>query len=141
MTEVPRTSASSASERGLGDRRCSLFRDDRGRGGSVARECGTADPGLAGSTGSGSGQPRQSRTPDARWCIAALAAKGPELARSVDEQIEVIEQLRAEVDRSYSEAVRTVQVQTADGTLLREVLRAGTSSSALESSSERSSRR
>jgi hypothetical protein len=51
--------------------------------------------------------------------IAALAAKGPELARSVDEQIEVIEQLRAEVDRSYSEAVRTVQVQTADGTLLR----------------------
>jgi hypothetical protein len=51
--------------------------------------------------------------------IAALAAKGPQLARSVDEQIEVIEQLRAEVDRSYFEAVRTVQVQTADGTLLR----------------------
>jgi hypothetical protein len=51
--------------------------------------------------------------------IAALAAKAPELARSVDEQLEVIEQLRAEVDRSYSEAVRTVQVQTADGTLLR----------------------
>jgi hypothetical protein len=51
--------------------------------------------------------------------IAALAAKAPALARSVDEQLEVIEQLRAEVDRSYSEAVRTVQVQTADGTLLR----------------------
>src|SRR5215218_2052269 len=51
--------------------------------------------------------------------IAALAAKAPELARSVDEQLEVIEQLRAEVDRSYSEAIRTVQVQTADGTLLR----------------------
>ena len=51
--------------------------------------------------------------------IAALAAKGPELARSVDEQLEVIEQLRAEVDHSYAEAVRTVQVQTADGTLLR----------------------
>jgi hypothetical protein len=51
--------------------------------------------------------------------IAALAAKAPALARSVDEQVEVIEQLRAEVDRSYSEAVRTVQVQTADGTLLR----------------------
>jgi Dynamin family len=51
--------------------------------------------------------------------IAALAAKAPELARSVDEQLEVIERLRAEVDRSYSEAVRTVQVQTADGTLLR----------------------
>jgi hypothetical protein len=51
--------------------------------------------------------------------IAALAAKAPELAQSVDEQLEVIEQLRAEVDRSYAEAVRTVQVQTADGTLLR----------------------
>ena len=92
--------------------------------------------------GSGSGQPRQVVHQTLDGAIAALAAKGPELARSVDEQIEVIEQLRAEVDRSYSEAVRTVQVQTADGTLLRgEVLRAGTSSSALESFSERSSRR
>jgi hypothetical protein len=51
--------------------------------------------------------------------IAALVAKAPTLARSVDEQLEVIEQLRAEVDRSYAEAARTVQVQTADGTLLR----------------------
>src|SRR5215216_4241245 len=51
--------------------------------------------------------------------IAALAAKTPELALAVDEQLQVIEQLRAEVDRSYAEAVRTVQVQTADGTLLR----------------------
>ena len=51
--------------------------------------------------------------------IAALAAKAPALADSIDEQLEVIEQLRAEVDRSYSEAVRTVGVQTADGTLLR----------------------
>jgi hypothetical protein len=51
--------------------------------------------------------------------IAALAAKAPALARSVDGQLEVIEQLRAEVDHSYAEAVRTVQVQTADGTLLR----------------------
>jgi hypothetical protein len=51
--------------------------------------------------------------------IAALSAKTPELARSVDEQLEVIEQLRAEVDRSYAEAVRTVSVQTTDGTLLR----------------------
>ncbi|HZL75004.1 MAG TPA: dynamin family protein [Propionibacteriaceae bacterium] len=51
--------------------------------------------------------------------IAALAAKMPELARSVDEQLEVIEQLRAEVDQSYAEAVRTVSVQTTDGTLLR----------------------
>jgi hypothetical protein len=51
--------------------------------------------------------------------IAALAAKAPALAESIDEQLEVIEQLRAEADRSYSEAVRTVGVQTADGTLLR----------------------
>ena len=51
--------------------------------------------------------------------IGALAAKAPALADSIDEQLEVIEQLRDEVDRSYSEAVRTVGVQTADGTLLR----------------------
>ena len=51
--------------------------------------------------------------------IAALAAKTPALAGSIDEQLEVIEQLRAEADRSYTEAVRTVGVQTADGTLLR----------------------
>ncbi len=51
--------------------------------------------------------------------IAALAAKAPALARSIDEQLEAIEQLRAEADRSYAEAVRMVQVQTADGTLLR----------------------
>jgi energy-coupling factor transporter ATP-binding protein EcfA2 len=51
--------------------------------------------------------------------IGALAAKAPNLARAVEEQLEVIEQLRAEADHSYAEAVRTVQVQTADGTLLR----------------------
>jgi hypothetical protein len=34
--------------------------------------------------------------------IGALAAKAPALADSIDEQLEVIEQLRAEVDRSYS---------------------------------------
>src|SRR5829696_7090184 len=51
--------------------------------------------------------------------IAALAAKTPQLALSVNEQLDAIEQLRAEVDHSYAEAVRTVQVQTADGTLLR----------------------
>jgi hypothetical protein len=51
--------------------------------------------------------------------MGAVAAKAPALADSIDEQLEVIEQLRAEVDRSYSEAVRTVAVQTADGTLLR----------------------
>ena len=51
--------------------------------------------------------------------IGALAAKAPALASAIDEQLEVIEQLRAEADHSYAEAVRTVGVQTADGTLLR----------------------
>jgi hypothetical protein len=51
--------------------------------------------------------------------IGSLVLRAPVLARSVDEQIEVIAQLRAEVDHSYAEAVRTIQVQTQDGTLLR----------------------
>src|SRR5215203_4959399 len=51
--------------------------------------------------------------------IGALAARAPRLARAVDEQAEVVNQLRAEVDHSYAEAVRTISVQTADGTLLR----------------------
>ena len=51
--------------------------------------------------------------------IGALVGKAPELARAVDEQLEVIAQLRAEADHSYAEAVRTVGVQSADGTLLR----------------------
>ena len=74
--------------------------------------------------------------------IAALAVKAPELAHSVDEQLEAIEQLRAEVDHSYAEAVRTVQVQTADGTLLRgEVLARWHEFVGTGSSSARSSRR
>jgi hypothetical protein len=51
--------------------------------------------------------------------IGALALRTPRLARAVDDQLEVIEQLRAEVDQSYREAVRTIRVQTQDGTLLR----------------------
>src|SRR5918993_3105278 len=51
--------------------------------------------------------------------IGALVDKAPQLARAVDEQVEVIAQLRAEADQSYAEAVRTVGVQSADGTLLR----------------------
>ena len=43
----------------------------------------------------------------------------PPLAQAVDEQLEVIARLRAEADHSYAEAVRTVGVQSADGTLLR----------------------
>ena len=51
--------------------------------------------------------------------IGALVGKAPELAQAVDEQLEVIARLRAEADHSYAEAVRTVGVQSADGTLLR----------------------
>ncbi len=51
--------------------------------------------------------------------IGSLVARAPRLAAAIDEQLEVIDSLRAEVDHSYAEAVRTVQVQTADGTLLR----------------------
>ncbi len=51
--------------------------------------------------------------------IGALAANAPRLAAAVDAQVGALSQLRAEADHSYAEAVRTVQVQTADGTLLR----------------------
>jgi len=51
--------------------------------------------------------------------IRALVGKAPLLALAVEEQLEVIARLRAEVDQSYAEAVRTVSVQSADGTLLR----------------------
>ncbi len=51
--------------------------------------------------------------------IGALSVRTPRVARAVDEQLEVIDQLRADVDHAYAEAVRAVQVQTADGTLLR----------------------
>ena len=118
MTEVPPHLGQLMSERGLADSPLFAVPETTVRR-SAACECDPADPGLAGSAGGGSGQPRQSRTPDARWCDRRAGGERPELARSVDEQLEVIEQLRAEVDRSYSEAVRTVQVQTADGTLLR----------------------
>ena len=51
--------------------------------------------------------------------IGAVAARAPRLAGAVEDQIAVVDQLRAEVDHSYAEAVRTCQVQTQDGTLLR----------------------
>ena len=51
--------------------------------------------------------------------IGALVSRAPQLATAVDDQVEAVARLRAEVDHSYAEAVRTVQVQTADGTLLR----------------------
>lgn len=51
--------------------------------------------------------------------IGALVAQSPTLADALDDQVETIRRLRAEADHSYAEAVRTVQVQAADGTLLR----------------------
>jgi hypothetical protein len=51
--------------------------------------------------------------------IASLARRAPALAGAVADQAQVVDQLRAEVDHSYAEAVRTIAVQTQDGTLLR----------------------
>lgn len=51
--------------------------------------------------------------------IGALVVHTPALAQAVEDQAEVLDQLRAEVDHSYAEAVRAVSVQTQDGTLLR----------------------
>ena len=51
--------------------------------------------------------------------IFAVVRRAPILAAAVDEQTATLSQLRAEADQSYAEAVRTVGVQSADGTLLR----------------------
>jgi len=51
--------------------------------------------------------------------IGALAQRAPELAVAADHQVAVAAQLRQEAEHSYAEAVRTCQVQTQDGTLLR----------------------
>ncbi len=51
--------------------------------------------------------------------VVALQNRAPDIADALDRQAETLDQLRAEVDHSYAEAVRTVQVQTEDGTLLR----------------------
>jgi hypothetical protein len=51
--------------------------------------------------------------------VGSLVARTPAVARAADEQAEAVDQLRSEVDRAYAEAVRTVGVQTEDGTLLR----------------------
>ncbi len=48
-----------------------------------------------------------------------MAAKAPGIADAVDEQAEQFDQLRADAQASYAEAVRRVGVQSADGTLLR----------------------
>jgi hypothetical protein len=51
--------------------------------------------------------------------IAALERRAPGVAEGLDRQQIVADQLRAEVDHSYAEAVRTISVQSEDGTLLR----------------------
>ncbi len=51
--------------------------------------------------------------------IGSLSARAPRVALAIDEQHETIQRLRDEADHSYAEAVRTIKVQTQDGTLLR----------------------
>jgi len=51
--------------------------------------------------------------------IGAVCRNAPTVAKAVDDQATAIEQLRNDAEGSYREAVRTVGVQTADGTLLR----------------------
>ena len=51
--------------------------------------------------------------------VGAMARRAPGIAVAVDDQLEALARLRADSDASYAEAVRTVGVQTADGTLLR----------------------
>ena len=51
--------------------------------------------------------------------IGSLTRQAPDVAQAVDDQLEAVEQLRSDATASYQEAVRTVNVQSADGTLLR----------------------
>jgi hypothetical protein len=51
--------------------------------------------------------------------IGSLTRQAPDIAQAIDDQIEALDQLRSDANASYQEAVRTVSVQSADGTLLR----------------------
>ncbi|NYI70118.1 energy-coupling factor transporter ATP-binding protein EcfA2 [Naumannella cuiyingiana] len=51
--------------------------------------------------------------------IGAQLRRAPAVADAIDEQADVIAQLRAEADAHFAEAARSVAVQSADGTLLR----------------------
>lgn len=51
--------------------------------------------------------------------IGALASDAPAVARAVEEQVISLETLRADAEATFAEAVRSIGVQTADGTLLR----------------------
>ena len=51
--------------------------------------------------------------------IGSMVSRSPAVAEAIDDQVEALKQLRIDADKSYAEAVRTIGVQTADGTLLR----------------------
>ena len=51
--------------------------------------------------------------------IESLVARAPEVAAAVDNQVAAVDLLREDAEKSFAEAVRTVRVQSADGTLLR----------------------
>ncbi|HBX81698.1 MAG TPA: ABC transporter, partial [Propionibacteriaceae bacterium] len=51
--------------------------------------------------------------------IGALSSSAPNIAKAVDEQANCLDDLRHIADVSFAEAIRTISVQTADGTLLR----------------------
>ena len=93
--------------------------DRRRRRGAAARRGHPADPELAGPTGRRPGQPGRGGPADARRGHRRGRPAVPEVGGALDEQQATLDQLRAEVDHSYAEAVRTVRVQTEDGTLLR----------------------
>ena len=120
MTDVPAHLGQLMAERGLGD--SPLF---------AVPETVTDDEGLL---------PDSAVAPIREWLAAlaadsqaraavvlrtldgAIAAQGrtaPAVAQAVDDQAAAIDQLRADAEGAYREGVRTVGVQTADGTLLR----------------------
>ena len=51
--------------------------------------------------------------------IGSMVTRSPLVADAIDGQVEALSQLRTDAEKSYAEAVRTIGVQTADGTLLR----------------------
>lgn len=51
--------------------------------------------------------------------ILAACRAAPSVANALVEQHEALAQLQSDADKSYAEAVRTVSVQTADGTMMR----------------------
>ena len=51
--------------------------------------------------------------------IGAVVADAPVVAGAIEEQVVGLETLRADAEKSFAEAVRSIGVQTADGTLLR----------------------